>query len=457
MPRDLAKNGTDCHDCPALQELAQQVADLHKLVGGQQERIGELEQQVARSAAPFRVPEDKRVTAKRKPGRKPGHAPAHREPPPQVDEYVEVPLPQCPRCGGPVHDVRPVRQVIEDIPIIQPYRLGLTTYQGQCPHCGPVRSTHPAQVSTAQGAAGTHLGARALAFSALLNKRHGLTLRRTCAVLEQGFGLSLSPGGLSQALTRMAAKVAPAYEQLREHLRHSPAVHSDETGWWVDGHTAWLWVFTNDQYTLYHIGPRNGQVLTEQLGDDFAGVLISDCLNIYDAHPGRKSKCVAHHLKAIKQALREKPNSGFLLEIRALLKGTALLHHAREQMDPGYYAELMAGAAASLDRLLAPEYPPGTEEKIANRLRKQRPHLLTFLHEAGVDPTNNQAERQLRPAVIARKLSCGNRSEAGARAQAILASLAATCAQQGQDFSAKLAGHLCLANAPPADWFPSQP
>ena len=55
----------------------------------------------------------------------------------------------------------------------------VTTYRGKCPQCGEVRSTHPAQVSTAVGAAGTHLGARALAFGALLNKRHGLTLRRT--------------------------------------------------------------------------------------------------------------------------------------------------------------------------------------------------------------------------------------------------------------------------------------
>jgi hypothetical protein len=166
---------------------------------------------------------------------------------------------------------------------------------------------------------------------------------------------------------------------------------------------------------------------------------------------------VAHHLKAIKQALREKPSSRFLQQIRALLKGTAILHHLRKQMDPAQYAHTVAGAEASMDRLLAPEYPPGAEERIANRLRKQRPHLLTFLHEAGVDPTNNQAERQLRPAVIARKLSCGNRSEAGARTQAILASLAATCAQQGRDFTEKLAECLRLSGAPPPDWFPSQP
>ena len=449
MPRKSTNAPPECADCPVARELLQEVAALRQ-------EVAQLRQEANRSAAPFRRPDEQRVADKRKAGRKPGHAPAQRQPPP-VDEYAVVPLPQCPHCGGPVHNVHAIEQVIEDLPIIRTQVLHLTTYVGRCSHCGPVRSTHPAQVSTAVGAAGTHLGAHALALAALLNKRHGLTLRRTCAILHQGFGLSLTPGGLSQALTRMAAKVEPAYEQLREHLRHSPAVHSDETGWWVDGHGAWLWVFTNDRYTLYYIGLRNGQVISEQLGDDFAGVLISDCLNIYDAHPGRKSKCVAHHLKAIKQALQEKPNSGFLQETRALLKGAALLHHAREQMTAAGYAALVAGAEASMDRLLAPTYPPGAEEKIANRLRKQRPHLLTFLHEPGVDPTNNQAERQLRPAVIARKLSCGNRSATGARAQAILASLAATCAQQGRDFTEQLAGCLRLTGAPPVDWFPSQP
>jgi hypothetical protein len=64
-----------------------------------------------------------------------------------------------------------------------------------------------------------------------------------------------------------------------------------------------------------------------------------------------------------------------------------------------------------------------------------RGHLLTFLYDPSVKPTNNLAERQLRPAVITRKLSAGNRSPQGARTHALLASLAATCRQRGQRFT----------------------
>ena len=65
---------------------------------------------------------------------------------------------------------------------------------------------------------------------------------------------------------------------------------------------------------------------------------------------------------------------------------------------------------------------------------KQRDHLFTFLERADVPATNNLAERQLRPAVIARKISCGNKTSAGAQAWQALASIAATCRQTGRSF-----------------------
>ena len=79
------------------------------------------------------------------------------------------------------------------------------------------------------------------------------------------------------------------------------------------------------------------------------------------------------------------------------------------------------------------------------RLRKQRDHLFTFLDHPAVDATNNLAERQLRPAVISRKLSCGNKTERGARTWEVLASLAATCRQTGSSFADFLVPRLILA------------
>src|SRR4029077_8170213 len=98
-----------------------------------------------------------------------------------------------------------------------------------------VRSKHPLQMSLASGAAGVHLGPRALALAADLNKAKGLSMRKTCAVLRDCFGLQLSSGGLSQALDRLAAKVKPQYDTIATELRQAPVVHSDETSWWVAG------------------------------------------------------------------------------------------------------------------------------------------------------------------------------------------------------------------------------
>jgi len=103
----------------------------------------------------------------------------------------------------------------------------------------------------------------------------------------------------------VARRLQAPLAQLGAALRASPAVHADETGWWLGGHSAWLWVFTNPLLTLYTIDNRSAQVVSRVLGDDYAGVLISDCLASDDPHPGRKSKCCAHYLKAISEACEQ--------------------------------------------------------------------------------------------------------------------------------------------------------
>jgi hypothetical protein len=88
---------------------------------------------------------------------------------------------------------------------------------------------------------------------------------------------------------------------------------------------------------------------------------------------------------------------------------------------------------AELDRPLAGDYTDPDNARLAKRLRKQRDHLLRSLDHDAVEATNNLAEREVRPAVIARKLSAGNRTEAGAETHAVLASLLRTCRRQGRD------------------------
>jgi hypothetical protein len=229
-----------------LAELKQQIKDIHDRNDGLSAKVAELEKKEARQAAPFRIEEKHRVVERKRPGRPKGHPGVCRAVPDQVDEEIVVPLVECPHCRGPVGPRRRVVQYVEELPVVRPHVTKLITEEADCPHCQkPVRSTHPLQVSLAEGAAAVQLGPRALGLAAQLNKQHGLTMRKTCAVLREAFGLRLSPGGLSQALARMAAKLEPAYENLLARLRAGPCLHSDETSWWVGGPGYWLWVFTN--------------------------------------------------------------------------------------------------------------------------------------------------------------------------------------------------------------------
>jgi hypothetical protein len=414
------------------------------------EQLDEARRLAARQAAPFRREERVKVPPEQRkpPGRKPGHPGSCRAVPTHLDETVEVPLDRCPVCGGPVHDRVRVEQVIEEIPPVRPRVVKVITYEGRCPRCGEVRSRHPLQTSVAQGAAKVQLGPRALAVAALLNKGHGLTMRKTCRVLQDLAGLRLTPGGLAQAMARVAGKVQQEYRQLMEEVRGSPAVFADETSWWVGGPGWWLWTFTTPEATVYRVEQcRGSRVVADMLGADFAGMLVSDCLSSYDPADYRKHKCIAHHLRAIAAAkkLPGNPDPSYLRQWELLLHSVLVLHKLRGQWPSGEFADKRQRVEAWVDQLLAQAVAQTGNARIQKRLAKQRPHLLGCLYEPAAEPTNNRAERALRPAVIARKLSCGNKTPAGRDCWQVLVSLAVTCQQRCQDFVQFLASRLHIA------------
>jgi hypothetical protein len=176
--------------------------------------------------------------------------------------------------------------------------------------------------------------------------------------------------------------------------------------------------------------------LHQTIAPDYGGVLVSDCLSIYDDATARQHKCYAHHLKAIAaaQAARASP-SEWVGRVEALLKNAILLSKERVALEGAQWQRRLRALRLAACAVLE-ENPRACvqEEAVRARLWKQRDHLFVFLEQPGVDATNNLAERQLRPAVIRRKLSCGNKTRRGARTFEVLASLAATCRQRGQDF-----------------------
>jgi hypothetical protein len=267
----------------------------------------------------------------------------------------------------------------------------------------------------------------------------GLSMRKTVAVLKALCGLSVSAGGLAQGFQRVAKHLQPEYDQLIAKLKSGAVIHADETSWWMGGQSASLWVLCSKQYTFYRVvASRSRATFYETIPADWTGVLVSDCLSVYDEATPVQQKCYAHHLKAIHNAVQvgasDAPGS-FLFKCRHLLHSAMALKAEQNALPLEAFVEKRKSLDLAAGVLLdLPQIDDASSERVRLRLRKQIDHLFTFLDHPEVDATNNLAERQLRPAVIARKLSAGNKTRAGANAWQILASLAATCRQQGSCF-----------------------
>ncbi len=267
-------------------------------------------------------------------------------------------------------------------------------------------------------------------------------------MLRRCSGLRLTPGGLAQAPQRVGRRARPAYDALVLDVRAAAAVFADETSWYVGVAGHWLWAFTTDTTTVYRVEPGRGRdVVTDTLGPDFAGVLVSDCLSSYEGLPYRMHKCIAHHQKAIAEA-RGRPDTadpGYLNEWKLLFTMVNALWKHRRDLGDEEFVRQRGHLEAWLDRLLAEQRTQPGDVAIRQRIGKRRGVVLGCLDDPAAEPTNHRAERSLRdPGVIARKVSCGNKTEAGKAAWERLTSLAMTCQQRCQDFASWLAACLPL-------------
>jgi transposase len=398
-----------------------------------------------RQAAPFSKGEPN--PAPKPPGRKPGPAygeRAFRPIPAQVDQHIDVPLPTnslC--CGAPViyEDTRPQYQ--EDIvrlTIVRQFDVQI----GRCACCGRyVQGRHPLQTSDALGAAHVQLGPEALSLAGHLNKEMGISHERVAKVLELGYGLKVSRSALCRALMRLGEKAAPTYERMVVEARSSLVNHLDETGWRVAGHLEWLWVAVSEHVTVYTILPGRGfEQAASLLGEDYEGFLNHDGWAPYyrftDAY---HQTCLSHLIRRCEDLIKIVSPSGarFPLAVMQLLrKGLALRDRYRSAEISRHGLYVATGRLENaMDRLLAHTFRLPANRRLAKHLCHEQPHLFTFLHCPGIEPTNNAAEQAIRPAVVARKTWGGNRTHNGARAQQILASVLRTYWQQGKNsFSA---------------------
>jgi len=444
-----------CAECGDWRRLAgQRERDIERLTGENgelRERVRMLELQLEaaqraakRQAAPFSRGRPK--PKPRKPGRRPGkdYGPrARRAVPDHVDETVEVPLPdRCPHCANRdrLETERIVEQYQIDIPPVRPHVTCFRLHLGRCSCCGrAVRGRDSRHTSRAVGAAAVHLGPRAVALAADLNKRLGVSYSKLVILYQVAFGLTVSRGGWCQALGRLACAAAPTYQGLIETVRGSPVVAPDETGWRVAAVLNWLWVFVTDEATVYAILPGRGfEQAASVLTAEFDGVLERDGWAPYRRFArAQHQTCLAHLLRRSHHLLEyaERGQARFPHAVRRILIAALELRERATAGEVSPHGRDVARGRleAKMDRTLAGRITHPPNRRFAQHLARERDHLFTFLTRDDVEATNWRAEHAIRPAVVTRKVWGGNRTWAGARTQQILASVLRTCQQQGRD------------------------
>lgn len=423
------------------QQLAQALATIEAL----RKEKAELRRAGKRQAAPFS--KGTPAANPKRPGRKPGsgtfsfrNAPADDE---VTEPWVEVLVigDTCPACGGRVEPERVEIASVTEVPSLpRPVVTGYRVQVCRCTACGKqVRGTHPDLAPDQHGASAHRLGARAMAVAHVLHYGVGIPVRKVPKVLRFLMGLSVTQSALTQdALRRAKGAVGAAYQALRASVRDSAVTHTDDTGWRVGGKPAFLMAFETDQATVYQIRPRHrNEEVREVVPTDYQGVLVTDRGRSYDAAAlagVRQQKCLAHVLRSISEVVETKTG-------RARSFGIRLKRLLREAMEWSARHRGAADDSAEAERLRREvsrhlrdrRLRDRDNQRLLDELGRQhdRGHLLRFLDDPSIPPTNNRAERALRPAVIARKVSHCSKNDAGREAFEAFTSVLTTLARTG--------------------------
>ena len=218
-------------------------------------------------------------------------------------------------------------------------------------------------------------------------------------------------------------------------IRGSPVVHADETGWREDGHNGYVWTFSTPTERYFLRRGRSKAVVAEALGEEFAGVLVSDFYAAYHHYDGPKQRCWAHLLRDIHDLRALYPDdvplgrwADAVHEVYA--KAKAFTHPSEWQRRRSQLAleqRLLALCRPCLDD------PSAAQAKLCRRVEQHIKELFVFVAETAVPPDNNAAERSLRHLAVSRKVSGGTRSPQGTETKMTLASVFGTWRAQGRN------------------------
>jgi transposase len=374
-------------------------------------------------------------TRRKKRGAVTGHPGAARPRPELIDHHESHQLPACPDCGGSLTRTGRTRtRLVEDIPDdLKPEVTEHTIHRDWCACCK--KQVEPKLPDALPGCT---LGNRTVVLSAWLHYGLGVTTRQIVDVFNGHLKFPLTDGGLTQMWHRLAGVLTPWYEQIHRHCLDAGVLHADETGWRVEGQTWWLWCFSCTDATYYLIDESRGHAaLDEFFVEEFGGILVSDFWAAYDAVGRTKQKCWPHLLRELKEVDAGSDAGGdwgaFAKRLRRVYADAVRLELTRGVKPSDEYDRKLARLHGRIVELSIGEWENTHAVRLAKRLFKYGEELLTFVEFEGVPPSNNHAEREVRPAVLMRKASYGSQSECGAATRGVLMSVCRTLKNRGLD------------------------
>lgn len=414
------------------------------VVGGLEARVADLEARLNQTSAnssrppsadpPHAKPAPPRPPSGNRKGGQPGHPKAAR---PTLPPDVVVPLKpaRCRRCSRRLtgDDAAPLVHQVHEIPEVKPHVTEYRRHRLACPGCGAVTCAPlPA------GAAGGY-GPRVQAVCGLLAGGHRLGKRAVSRAMGDLFGLPISPAAVCDLQVQTAGALEPVHAAALGYTRTRPA-NVDETGWREGRAKAWLWAAVAATVTAFVVRSTRGRAAFDDLVGPSPPVLTTDRYGVYAHLPGDRRQVCWAHLRRDFQAMIDRRNAGSGVGEDLLAHADILLRHWKRVRDGtltrrGFRTHYLGWLRAEVRSLLgrgAASACPRTAGTCREVLGVEA-SLWTFAAVAGVEPTNNAAERAVRHAVCWRKTSYGTDSEAGSRFVERVLTVVASCRQQGRD------------------------
>ena len=363
-------------------------------------------------------------------GRKEGHKGSFRPVPEQIDREEPLTLDRCPDCKNPLEAPYDFEEHIQED--IIPSRVQVTRflhYRYWCHHC----HAHVVAPHAADEVPHGHLGPMALAVMVLLKYHYVLPGNKIKAILKDLCGLSVSEGGIAQALQRLGRYLQVEADVILKQIRAAAVKHADETGWKINGINHWLWAFVDEMWAYYKIDrSRGSKVAKAVLGNPVSGTLVSDFYSAYGLLEGDQQKCLVHLRREMRECRAKGPSGGDpqfekpYKVLKRILDDADRLGRGREELAAMVYKRRVRRIKERLIDFACAPFENRHWQRLSKRLLLHQRSIFTFLDQPGVPSHNNTAERAIRPHVIIRNRSFQNRTIQGAEAHNTLTSLVRT-------------------------------